>query len=257
MQLPVNVFKQAIAQRRRQIGLWLALGNTSTAEICFGAGFDWAVIDAEHGPQTIPGIMAQLQVAAGYPRCHPVVRVQSPDTGAIKPVLDVGATTILVPMVETAAEAAAVVNACRYPPHGVRGVGGTRAARWGRYPNYLREANDQLCIIVQIETVTGLDNLDAICAVEGVDGIFIGPADLAASLGHIGDPAHPDIQSRIDAAFERIKELGKPSGTLVRNEDLARAYLERGVAFVAVGMDTLLLANATTSLAQRFQIAST
>lgn len=252
METAVNRFKQALKARRVQIGFWLGLASPYSAEICAGAGFDWLVIDCEHGPQDLSGVLAQLQAIAGYPGCHPVVRVPSSEPVAIKQYLDVGAQTLLVPMVETAEEAAAIVDACRYPPQGSRGIGGARAARWGRYPRYLHEANEQVCILVQVENAVGLDNLDAIAAVDGVDGVFIGPADLAAALGFPGQPGHPTVQAATLDAFRRIGEAGKAPGILTRDEDLARKQIESGAMFVAVGVDTLMLAAQTSALAARF-----
>lgn len=252
MRTPPNPFKQALLEGRTQIGFWLGLAGPYSAEICAGAGFDWLLIDAEHGPQTVPGVLAQLQAIAGYPECHAAVRVPSTDPTAIKQYLDLGAETLLVPMLETAAQAAAVVDASRYPPAGSRGIGGARAARWGRYPAYVREANDRVCVIVQVETATALENLDSIAALEGIDGVFVGPADLAASLGHPGAPGHPDVQAAVLDAFARIRAAGKAAGILTLDEALAGHYLDHGATFVAVGIDTLMLARGTSALAARF-----
>lgn len=253
METPANRFKQALGEGRAQIGLWLALGDPVAAEICAGAGFDWLVIDAEHGPQHLPGVLAQLQAIAGYPDCSAVVRVPSADAVAIKQYLDVGAETLLVPMIDSAAEAAAVVDAARYPPLGSRGIGGARAARWGRYPRYVAEANAQVCLIVQIETAAGLANLEAIAGCDGVDAVLIGPADLAASLGHPGVVSHPAVEDAIFDALRRIRASGKPAGIMVRDEAIARRCLAEGAGFVAVGVDTLLLAAATGSLAASYR----
>lgn len=253
METPANSFKQALGQGREQIGFWLALGDGVSAEICAGAGFDWLVIDAEHGAQHLPGVLAQLQAIAAYPGCSAVVRVPGAGGEAIKQFLDIGAASLLVPMIESAEQAAAVVDAARYPPQGSRGIGGARAARWGRYPRYVAEANDRVCLIVQIETVAGLANLEGIAACDGIDGVLVGPADLAASLGHPGDVAHPAVQQAIIDAFGRIRAVGKPAGVMIRDEALARRYLEAGASFVAVGVDTLLLAGATSALAGRFR----
>lgn len=250
---PTNRFKQAILAGRPQLGLWLALGNPLSAEICAGAGFDWLAIDAEHAPQHLPGILAQLQAIAGYPDCHAVLRVPSADPVGLKQYLDLGAETVLVPMVESAEQAAAVVRACRYPPVGERGIGGARASRWGRHGDYLQAANREVCVMVQVETMRAMQELDSIAAVPGLDAVFIGPADLAASMGHIGQPGHPEVMAAVLAAVGRLRALGKPSGILTRDEQLARRLLAGEAQFVAVGVDTLLLAQATSALAQRFR----
>lgn len=252
MPTPINPFKRAILAHRVQIGFWLAIGDPVTAEICAGAGFDWLVVDAEHGPQHQPGILAQLQAIAAYPECHAVVRVPSDDPTGLKQYLDLGAQSVLVPMVETAAQASAVVRACRYAPEGDRGIGGARASGWGRHADYLRDANSQICVIVQVETIAGIRNLHDIAAVPGLDAVFIGPADLAASMGHIGNPDHPDVRAAVIGAIAQIVRAGKPAGILTRDEELARDVLALGACFVAVGIDTLLLAQQTSALAQHF-----
>lgn len=250
---PTNGFKQALAAGPAQIGFWLALGDSVAAEICAGAGFDWLVIDAEHGPQHLPGVLALLQAIAGHSGCHPVVRVPSDDPIAIKQHLDLGAQTILVPMVETAAQAAAIVRACRYPPDGERGIGGARASGWGRHTDYLREANRQICVIVQVETVTAIQNLNDILSVPGLDAVFVGPADLAASMGHPGHPTHPAVQQAVKDAVIHIAQAGKPAGVLTLDPGFAQTLLDLGARFVAVGVDTLLLSQQTSALAKRFK----
>lgn len=252
MRTPRNSFKQALAARQTQIGFWLGLGDAYSAEICAGAGFDWLLIDCEHGPQELRSVLAQLQVIDADPDCAAVVRVPSADSVAIKQYLDLGARSLLVPMIDTPDQAAAVVRACRYPPAGIRGIGGARAARWGRYSHYVHEANDQVCVVVQAESARALGNLEAITEVDGVDGVFIGPADLAASLGFPGDPGHPQVKAVIADALKRIAAAGKAPGVLTPVEDLAREYLGHGAVFVAVGIDTRLLATQTSALAARF-----
>jgi 4-hydroxy-2-oxoheptanedioate aldolase len=257
MRTPINPFKRAIAEHRPQIGLWLGLADHYTAEICAGAGFDWLLIDGEHSPNDLRTILQQAQTIAAYPETHAVARVPMGHghvgQALIKQYLDLGIQTLLVPMVDTAEQAAEIVRSMRYPPGGVRGMGGARASRWGRYPQYYHEANDQVCLLVQVETREALDNLDAIAATDGVDGVFIGPADLSASLGHVGNPAHPEVQEAIASAIARIRKAGKAAGILTPDEALARKYLELGAAYVAVGIDTSLLARATASLAARFK----
>jgi 4-hydroxy-2-oxoheptanedioate aldolase len=257
MQTPVNSFKQALRQKRPHIGLWLGLADHYTTEICAGAGFDWLLIDGEHAPNDLRTILQQAQVIAAYPGTHAIARVPvghgHVGTALIKQFLDLGIQTLLVPMVDTPRQAADLVRAMRYPPDGIRGMGGARASRWGRYPQYAREANAQVCLLVQAETREALANLEAIAGTDGVDGIFIGPADLSASLGHVGDPGHPEVQAAIDDAIERIVRAGKAAGILTTDEALARRYLEMGATFVAVGLDNNLLARATSELAARFK----
>ncbi|WP_418320743.1 4-hydroxy-2-oxoheptanedioate aldolase [Piscinibacter sakaiensis] len=253
-----NRFKQSLTERRQQIGLWLSLAQPYTAELCATAGFDWLLVDGEHAPNDVRSVLAQLQAIAPY-RAHPVVRVVNGDPALIKQVLDVGAQTILVPMVDTAAQAAAAVAATRYPPQGIRGVAPAvaRASRWALHADYIDVANDETCLLVQAETATALQNLDAICAVDGVDGVFIGPADLAASMGHRGKSGHPEVKAAIDDAIRRIAASGKAAGILTDDNDTARHYLAIGARFVAVGIDTALLARATRTLAAEFGIAAT
>jgi 4-hydroxy-2-oxoheptanedioate aldolase len=252
MLTPENTFKAALAQPAAQIGLWLGLADPYAAELCATAAFDWLLIDGEHGPSDLRSMLASLQAVAPYP-AHPVVRIAHGDTALIKQVLEIGATTLLVPMVESAEQARALVRAMRYPPSGVRGVGSglARSSRWSAYPDYLREANENLCLLVQVETVGALGQLDAIAAVDGVDGVFIGPADLAASMGHLGQPGHPEVRAAIDAAIARILGAGKAPGILAVDEALARHYIGMGARFVAVGVEATLLAQATRSLAAR------
>lgn len=254
MQTPPNTFKHAITQPGAQIGLWMGLADPYAAELCATAGFDWLVIDGEHGPNDLRSMLGALQAVAPYP-AHPVVRIPHGDTALIKQVLEIGATTLLVPMVENAAQARALVQAMRYPPQGVRGVGSSmaRSSRFSRYPNYLHEANDRMCLLVQVETVSALAQLEAIAAVDGVDGVFIGPADLAASMGHLGNPAHPDNLAAIDSAIARILATGKAPGTLAVDETLARRYITMGARFVAVGVEATMLAKAVRDLATRFK----
>lgn len=257
MQSPVNSFKQALQQKRPQIGLWLGLADPYVTEICAGAGFDWLLIDGEHAPNDLRSILQQAQVIAGYPGSHPVARVPvghgHAGTTIIKQYLDLGIQTLLVPMVDTAQQAADLVRAMRYPPDGIRGMAGARASRWGRYPNYAKEANDQACLLVQAESREALNNLEAIAAIDGVDGIFIGPADLSASLGHVADPGHPEVEAAIVDALERITRAGKAAGILTTDDALARRYLDLGATFVAVGLDSNLLARATSQLAAKFK----
>jgi 4-hydroxy-2-oxoheptanedioate aldolase len=257
MQTPINPFKEALAAKRAQIGLWLGLADAYSAEICAGAGFDWLLIDGEHSPNGLRSVLQQAQAIAAYPGVNAIARVPvghgDAGTALIKQYLDLGVQTLLVPMVDTPEQASAIVRAMRYPPQGIRGMGGARASRWGRYPAYAREANSQVCLLVQAESREALANLDAIAAVDGVDGVFIGPADLSASLGHVGDSNHAEVQAAIDDAIARIQRAGKAAGILTPDETLAQKYLELGALFVAVGLDTNLLVRSTNALAARFK----
>ena len=261
MQTPLNPFKQALIDKRPQIGLWLGLADAYSAELCAGAGFDWLLIDGEHSPNDLRSILQQAQAIAAYPGAHAIARVPvghgHVGTALIKQYLDLGVQTLLVPMVDTPEQAQAIVRAMRYPPQGIRGMGGARASGWGRYPAYAREANDQVCLLLQAESRMALDNLEAIAAIDGVDGVFIGPADLSASLGHLGNAGHGEVQAAIEDAIARIGRAGKAAGILTPDEALARRYLELGATFVAVGLDTHLLARATSALAARFKSGAT
>lgn len=252
-----NTFKTALAKREPQIGLWLSMAEAYTAEVCATAGFQWLLVDGEHAPNDVRSLLAQLQVIAAYPS-HPVVRVVNGETHRIKQLLDIGAQTLLVPMIETAEMARSMVAATRYPPEGVRGVGAAvaRAARWGARRDYVHVANDEVCLLVQAESTTALANLTEICAVDGVHGVFIGPADLAASMGHRGNAGHPEVLAAIDKGIGTIVASGKAAGILTADATLARHYLALGATFVAVGIDISLLANATRRLATDFGLGA-
>lgn len=251
--MPNNSFKAALRERRWQVGLFVGLANNLSMEILAGAGFDWLVIDAEHTPNTPASVLAQLQAAAAYP-VSTLVRPMGHDPALIKQFLDAGAQSLLVPLVDDADQARALVRALRYPPEGIRGVAASlaRAAHWTGIPDYVQRANDEVCLVVQVETRAGLGNLDAILGVEGVDGVFIGPADLAASLGHIGDSAHPEVRSAIEDALRRIVTSCKAAGVFVSEPELARRYRDLGASFIAVGGDTTLLRSAAVKLAAGF-----
>jgi 4-hydroxy-2-oxoheptanedioate aldolase len=253
MDVPTNAFKQAIAAGRQQIGLWVALSNHYSVEICAGSGFDWLLFDGEHGPNDPPAMLPQLQAAAAYP-VSAIVRPAWNDKVLIKRYLDIGFQSFLVPYVQTVAEAEAAVAAIRYPTRGVRGVAGsTRASRYGRITDYARRAESELCMLVQIETREGLDNLDAIAKTDGIDGVFIGPADLAAGLGHLGDIGHAEVQAAIKDAIARIRAAGKPAGILSTDEPSTRRYIEWGTTFTAVGVDVMMLARETEKLAKLYK----
>lgn len=248
-----NPFKTALAQRRAQIGLWLSMGEPYLAEVSATAGFDWLLVDGEHAPNDVRRILAALQAVAPY-RSHPVVRAVNGDPALIKQLLDIGAQTLLIPMVETAQQAQQLVAATRYPPAGMRGVGSAvgRVSRWKARRNYLDVADDEVCLLVQAESVTALKNLEAICAVPGIDGVFIGPADLSASMGHRGRPEHPEVVAAIEDAYRRIVASGKAAGTLMTDDASSRRALELGCTFVATGVDVLLYAAAARKLAREF-----
>ena len=254
MELPKNRFKQGLASGQPQYGLWLGLPDNSAAEIAAVAGFDWLLIDGEHAPFDLCTIMSHLQAMAPYD-VAPIVRCVEGSTALIKQLLDIGAQTLLVPMVETAEQAAQLVQAVRYPPQGIRGLGTSlaRAARWNQVPGYLKKANDEICLIVQVETANAMKNLDAILAVDGVDGVFIGPSDLSASMGYIGDAGNPVVVETINTGLNKIRAAGKYAGLLCLDPSLAQQYVEQGANFVGVGVDTMILANETRKLAQRFK----
>ncbi len=253
MDLPRNPFKHALVAGRQQIGLWVSLASPYSAEIVAGAGFDWLVIDTEHSPNEVDTTLAQLQVVAAYP-VSPVVRPAWNDKVLIKRHLDIGAQTLLIPYVQNADEAAAAVAATRFPTRGVRGVAGvTRASRFGRVADYAKRAEEELCLLVQIENREGLENLEAIARTEGVDGVFVGPADLAAGLGHLGEQSHPEVQSAIRDAIGRIRACGKGAGILATDEASSRRYIEWGTTFTAVGLDVMVLGRELEKLCAKFK----
>jgi 4-hydroxy-2-oxoheptanedioate aldolase len=253
METPQNHFKSAIADQRRQLGFWSSSGSPAVVEMLGPAGYDWILLDTEHAPSELPDVMAQMRVLTGS-ATEPVVRPAWNDTVIIKRLLDGGARTLLVPFVQNEEEAIRAVRAMRYPPHGVRGVSvSTRANRYGRLSDYFSRAEGELCLLVQLETRAALEQLERIAAVDGVHGIFIGPSDLAADLGHLGNPGHPDVQAAMRGAAERARAAGKPAGTLAPVEDDARRYLDWGYTFVAIGVDIGLLRKASDELLRRFR----
>jgi 4-hydroxy-2-oxoheptanedioate aldolase len=251
---PGNPFKNALAAKQPQVGLWLSMADPYLAEVSATAGFDWLLVDGEHAPNDLRSTLAALQAIAPY-RSQPVVRAVAGEVALVKQLLDIGAQNLLIPMVDTAEQARKLVSATRYPPGGIRGVGSAvgRASRWSQRAEYLDVADDEVCLLVQAETVTALKNLEEICAVEGIDGVFIGPADLSASLGHRGKPGHPEVQAAIEGAITRIVKSGKAAGILTSDNALARRYLELGATFVATGVDVLMYANAARKLAAEFE----
>jgi 4-hydroxy-2-oxoheptanedioate aldolase len=257
MQLPANAFKAALRAGRPQIGLWLGLADAYVSELVASTGFDWLAIDAEHAPNDPRSVLAQLQALAPYP-VQAVVRTASGDPTLLKQYLDIGAQTLLVPMVESAEQAARIVAATRYPPAGIRGVGSAlaRASRWNQVDAYVHSCAQELCVLVQVESVAGLDNLPAIAATEGVDGVFFGPADLAASLGLLGKTADAQVQEAIAQGIKTVRAAGRAAGVLSADPAIARKYLAEGALFIAVGIDTTLLVRAARDLRAMFKDAA-
>lgn len=253
MKTPKNNFKQALKAGQNQYGFWLGLCNQLSAEICGLCGYDWLLIDGEHAPNDLNSIQSQL-LAIGNTPSHPVVRIVEGQTALIKQVLDIGAQTILVPMVETAEQAETLAKAMHYPPLGNRGVGTAlaRAARWNQIGNYFSDVDEQLCLLIQVESVAAMENLDDILKVDGVDGVFIGPADLAASMGHLGKPSHPEVVAMVSKAIAKIKKAGKAAGTLATSQAMASRYEAEGAQFIALGVDTLALANAASTVLKNY-----
>jgi 4-hydroxy-2-oxoheptanedioate aldolase len=254
MDMPLNNFKTDLRNDKLLLGLWLGLSETFSAEICAGAGFDWLLIDGEHGPNDLRSILAQLQAIEPY-ASHAIVRPPQGDHVLIKQLLETGVQTLLIPMVETAEQAAGLVRAMRYPPEGIRGVGAAlaRASRWGRIQDYSAQANEQMCLLLQVETRLGYENLDEILAVDGIDGIFFGAADLAASYGLLGQSNHPSIVEAIEIGLRKARAAGKSGGVLCGEKAIVQRYFDAGARFIAVGVDALLLAAATSALLREYR----
>lgn len=247
-----NAFKGALARCERQVGLWCGLASPLAAEILAGAGFDWVVIDGEHAPNDIPLLVLQLQAMRGG-TAEPVFRIPWNEPVIVKRALDAGARSLLIPFVQNAEEARKAVAAARYPPLGIRGVAvAPRANDFGRVPNYHRDAHLETCILVQLETRAALKEIEAIAAVDGVDGMFIGPSDLAADFGHLADNKHPEVQATILDAVKRIRSTGRSAGTLTGNLDDVETFFQMGFNFIAAGSDVGLLARGAESIAARF-----
>ncbi len=252
MPAPTNPFKARLRAGKMQIGLWLGLGDASVAELAAGTGFDWLVIDGEHGPNGLRDVLDQLRAIGS--RSHAVVRTRDDDRAGIKQMLDLGAQTLLVPMIESAEQAREAVRSILYPPHGLRGVGAglARASDYNGVSDYLQTANGEVCLLLQVESVAGLDALDEILGVEGVDGVFIGPADLAADMGQLGNPGAAEVQAAVSDALVRIRAAGRAAGILTSDRALARGYAEAGVDFLAVGSDVGVLRAGLTALRGAF-----
>ncbi|GAB3284175.1 4-hydroxy-2-oxoheptanedioate aldolase [Sinomonas notoginsengisoli] len=260
---PERTFRHALAASAAagegpQIGLWVCSGSSLVAEIMAGSGAQWLLIDAEHSPNSLESVLAQLHAVHGYP-VLPMVRLPWNDTVLIKQYLDLGAQNLLIPMVSTAEQARSAAAAVRYPPHGVRGVGSAlaRAARWNRIPDYLARADETISLMVQIETSEAVDNVEEILAVDGVDGIFIGPSDLAASMGLLGQQEHPEVRAAVERCLAAASATGKPAGVNAFVEATARHYLDHGAQFVLVGADVSILARSSEELASRFAAPAT
>jgi 4-hydroxy-2-oxoheptanedioate aldolase len=254
MDIPRNTFRDALRDGRPQIGLWVGLADANAAEALAAAGYDWLLLDGEHAPNDPRSVLTQLRAVAAYP-VQAVVRPVQGEVALIKQYLDIGAQTLLVPMVDSAGQAELMVRAMRYAPDGVRGMGAAlaRASRWNQIPDYVHLANEQMCLLVQAETRLAIDNLAAIAAVDGVDGVFFGPADLSASMGLRGQPGHADVQRTILDGIATVRAAGKAPGILVTDVELARRYIDAGALFVAIGLDTTLLVRAARELIRSFR----
>lgn len=254
MPAPENTFKKALASGQMLYGCWAGFADAYAAEIMASAGFDWLVIDGEHAPNDLRTIMAQLQVLDGKPTA-PVVRLPMGEAWLIKQVLDAGAQTLLIPLVESADQAHDLVRAIRYPPQGIRGSGAAlaRASRFSDITDYIPTANEQMCLLVQVETRAGIAALDDIARVDGVDGVFIGPSDLAADMGHLGDSTQAEVQATIEAALARIREIGKAAGILAVDHETALTYRDWGAQFLAVGIDIVMLAQTARATMARWR----
>ncbi|WP_119309489.1 aldolase/citrate lyase family protein [Cohaesibacter haloalkalitolerans] len=252
MPAQMNSFKMRLKKGETQIGLWLGLGDPSVAELCAGTGFDWLLIDGEHGPNGLRDTLSQLRAIGAQTQA--VVRTRDDNRAEIKQMLDIGAQTLLVPMIESGKQAAEVVRSAKYPPHGVRGVGAAlaRASSYNGISDYLQTANDEICVLLQVESKAGLDALDDILAVDGVDGVFVGPADLAADLGYLGRPGAPEVQAIVNDTLKKIRSAGKAAGILTSDQTLAQGYKELGVEFLAIGSDVGVLRGGLLALRKTF-----
>lgn len=243
MPAPHNPFKHALKNGTLQLGCWLGLADPYIAEVSAGAGFDWLLVDAEHAPNDLRSIVPQLQVIAARDS-HAVVRPPIGEAWIIKQLLDAGARSLLIPMVESADQARALVDAVTYPPHGVRGVGSTlaRASDFSAIGDYLTTARDEICLLVQVENRKGMDALDDILCVDGIDGVFIGPSDLAADMGFIGQVGAPAVKAAVLDAMTRIVASGKAAGILTLDTDLQQQCCDIGALFIATEIDVTLFA---------------
>lgn len=262
--LPANRFKQRLRAGEQLHGLWTVLADGYVAELLGGCGYDWLLIDAEHAPNDLRSVLQQVQGIAASREylgelagevSHPVVRLPHGDPVLIKQYLEIGVRNLLIPMVETAEQAAELVKAVNYPSEGTRGLGATlgRASQWGRYRDYVEKASENITLILQIESKKGLANFDEIVATPGVDAVFFGPSDLAADFGLAGQPAHPEVTAVIDAALEKALGVGMPSGIMMVDPTAVRTWYDKGVSFAGVGVDSILLTRAADALLESFR----
>ena len=252
MEIEKNRFKRAIQKKQKQIGLWTGLANHLSMEILKDSGFEWILIDMEHYPNEDPLLAGQLQALEGG-TATPIVRPPWNDPVWVKRILDQGVFSLLFPMIQTAEEAERAVSSTRYPPTGIRGVSyNHRGNRFGRVTDYLDKIEEELCVLVQIETRKALGNVEAIAAVDGVDGVFFGPADLSCDMGFPGQLGHPDVSAAILEGHEKVQKVGKPTGILTGIEKDAKMFIEAGMSFVAVGSDLALLARGSEALRGKF-----
>ncbi len=249
-----NRFKAALKKGQKQYGIWNGIPHSYAAEILAGAGFDWVLIDAEHGPFSMDQIIIQVQAMSRY-AVSPILRMRNADPIYMKPLLDAGLQSFIIPMVESGETAEMMAQAMRYAPEGNRGVGTAlaRAAKWNRVNNYFKEANDQMCLITQVESMKGVEALDDILAVKEVDVVFMGPADLAATMGHLGNPGHPEVKAQVNDCLKRIVKAGKTPGVLTSSKELIADYTDKGARMIGVGLDTIILAKATKELAEYYK----
>jgi len=256
MAAPRNRLKAQLAQGEMQIGLWLGFGSATAAEISAQAGFDWCLIDAEHNPNADAMVLAQLQAMNGA-GVEAVMRVASAEDWMLKRALDLGVQSVLVPMIDTGEQAAAMVRASRYPPAGTRGMGAiqARATGYGAVSDYPTTANDQICLMVQAESRRSIENIDDIAGTEGVDVVFIGPADLSADMGYPGQPDAPEVVAAIEHAAARVRAAGKALGTITFDPARIPYYRDLGVRFLGVGGDVFCFAQAARSLSAHARAA--
>jgi 4-hydroxy-2-oxoheptanedioate aldolase len=253
MDIAPNPLKRALKAGKLQIGVWHSLSSHLAVEILADSGFDWILLDTEHAPNELPMVHTQLQATVGG-TAHPVVRPAWNDQVLIKRLLDIGTQSLLIPYIETEEEAKRAVASTRYPPRGVRGFASqSRASRYGRIKDYFGRAHEELCVLLQVESQLGLENLEKIAKVDGVDGVFVGPGDLSAALGYLGKPGHPEVVQVIDGAIERIRACGSVAGVLTGDAALAQHYIDQGCLFTAVGADLGLLASGAEQLAAKFR----
>lgn len=254
--VPCNLFKRALKAGRLQLGLWSGLSNHVTVEVLANAGYDWLLLDTEHSPNDLPMVHHQLQAMA-HSTTMPVVRPPWNDTVVIKRYLDLGVQTLLIPFVQTPDEARQAAAATRYPPLGVRGYSAAaRASDYGRVKDYPHRCEEELCLLLQVETPQALAYIEEIAAIDGVDGVFIGPGDLAAAMGYIGQLGHPEVVAMVEDSIRRIVATGKIAGVLTGDEALARRYMAAGATCLAVGSDIGILARGVEALAAKFKTAA-